>query len=184
MRRNDVKPFVAVVLIVASFLTLGSGLVMLLGLHMGEGAFRPAALGLSRLTWLNVHRLPALIVVAGLGLHIALNWKAFAARLRRAVFRQRGSREFVEPILYVAFWTAAITGLVGWLLLDGSAPLGGPVALARLPHAKHHVVDVHHLTGLLALALAAHHVGHRWHRMLHGVRSAWQARGRGGVQRP
>jgi hypothetical protein len=171
MHRNHFKPLLDVVVLVAAFLTFASGLVLFLNLHRDEGAFRMSTLGLTRLAWLNLHRLPALIVVSGIGLHIALNWKAFIARLRHGFSRKSKSRAVPELILYVTFWTVATTGIVAWFLVDGSAPLAGPVPLGWLHHTRHHVVEVHHIVGLVALLLAAHHVGHRWHRMVQGLGS-------------
>jgi hypothetical protein len=139
---------------------------LFLAFHVGEGVFRTTALGLSRLTWLNFHRLPALIAAAGIGLHVALNWKAFVARLWHGFYRERTKRAASELMLYVAFGTVAMTGIVVWLFVKGSAPLAGPAPLGHLPHLRHQFVDVHNIAGLVTLALTAHHVGHRWHRMV------------------
>jgi Domain of unknown function (DUF4405) len=108
-----------VVLLVAAFLTFASGLVLFLVLHRDEEAFRTAALGLSRLAWLNLHRLPALIVVTAIGLHLALNWRAFVARLRQGFSRKSKSRAVPELVLYVTFWTVATTGIVAWFFVEG-----------------------------------------------------------------
>jgi hypothetical protein len=171
MRHPQVRVLVDVVLLVAAFLTFASGLVLFLVFHAGGGAFRSSALGLSRLTWLNLHRLSALVTVAGLGLHLALNWQAFVARLRQGFSRKSKSRALSELILYVTFWTVALTGIVAWFFVAGSAPLAGPVPFGWLHHTRHHVVEVHHTVGLVTLTLTVHHVGHRWHRMMRGLRS-------------
>jgi hypothetical protein len=131
-------------------------------------------LGLTRVTWLNLHRLPALVVAAGLGLHVALSWGPFVARLRRA----RARRGLSEPLLYVAFWTVALTGTGLWLIVGGSTPLQGPVQLGPLEHGRHHVVDVHHIAGLVALPLTVHHVGHRWRLMTRALRARTVGPGR------
>jgi len=171
MRRDHFKLLVGVVLLVAAFLTFASGLVLFIDLHRGQGAFRASALGLTRLTWLNLHRLPALIVVSAIVVHLALNWRAFVARLRNGFSRNSKSRAIPELVLYVTFWIVATTGIVAWFFVDGSAPLAGPVQLGWLHHTRHHVVEVHHIVALVVLTLTAHHVGHRWHRMVQGVRS-------------
>jgi hypothetical protein len=171
MRRHHLKLVVDIVLLVAAFVTFASGLVLFLDLHRDAGAFRTSALGLSRLAWLNLHRLPALIVVLAIVLHLALDWAAFVARLRNGFSRNSKSRAIPELVLYVAFWTVALTGIVAWFIVHGSAPLAGPVPLAWLYPTRHHVVEVHHIVGLVALPLAVHHVGHRWHRMVRGLES-------------
>jgi hypothetical protein len=171
MRRPHLHLVVDVVLLVAAFVTLASGLVLFLDLHRGEDAFGASALGLTRLAWLNLHRLPALIVVATLCLHLALNWRAFVARLRNGFSRNSKSRAIPELVLYVTFWTVALTGIVAWFFVAGSAPLTGPVPLGWLNHTRHHLIEVHHSIALLALTLVVHHVGHRWHRMVQGLGS-------------
>ena len=172
MRRLHFKLVVDSVLLAAGFLTFASGLVLFLNLHKDAGAFRASTLGLSRLAWLNLHRLPALLVVATIVLHLALNWAALLARLRNAFARTSKSRGVSELLLYLTFWTVALTGIVAWFFVGGSAPLVGSVPLGWLHHTRHHVVEVHHIVGLVALLLAAHHVGHRWHRMVQ-VLGSW-----------
>ena len=198
MPRNQFKLLVDVVVLVAAFLTFVSGMFLFFDFHVGKGAFRTSAVGLTRLTWLNIHRLSALIVVAGIGFHVALNWKGFVARLRRSFSRERKSRvaweaaelcsartiagRFGNPprvsqsmvselILYLTFGTVAMTGIVVWLFAKGSAPLAGPVSLGQLHPIRHQLVDIHNIAGLVALALTAHHVGHRWRAMVRGLRS-------------
>jgi hypothetical protein len=178
MPRNQFKLLVDVVVLVAALLTFVSGMFLFFDFHVGKGAFRTFALGLSRLTWLNIHRMPALIVVAGIGLHVALNWKGFVARLQHGLSRKRKKRAISELILYVTFGTVAMTGIVVWLLVKGSAPLAGPIALGQLHPIRHQLVDIHNIAGLLALALTVHHVGHRWGQMVRGLRS-WARRSQG-----
>jgi hypothetical protein len=171
MRRHHFRLLVDIVLLVAAFLTFASGLVLFLGFHAGEGAFRTSALGLMRLSWLNLHRLPAMIVVFAMGLHLTLNGRGFVARLRNGFARKSKSRALPELVLYVTFWTVALTGIIAWFFVAGSAPLAGPVPLGWLHPTRHHVVEVHHTVALVALPLAVHHVGHRWHSMVRGLGS-------------
>jgi hypothetical protein len=171
MHRHPFKSVLDVVLLVAAFLTFTSGLVLFLDLHRDAGVFRTSALGLTRLTWLNLHRLPALIVVVAVGLHLTLNWAAFVARLRKGLARKSKSRAIPELVLYATFWTVALTGILAWFFVAGSAPLAGPIPLGWLHPARHHVVEIHHIVALVALPLAVHHVGHRWHRMMQGLGS-------------
>jgi hypothetical protein len=171
MSRRHLKLLIDVILLVAAFLTFATGMVLFFDFHAGKGAFRTSALGFSRLTWLNLHRLPGLIVVSAICLHLALNWAAFVARLRQGFSRKSKSRAISEQILYLTFWTVALTGIVAWFFVDGSAPLAGPVPFGWLYHTRHHVIEVHHIVGLVALALAVHHVGHRWNRIARGFGS-------------
>lgn len=171
--KEKILLLVDVTLVAAALLTFGSGLVLFFSFHVGEGAFRASAVGVPRLTWLNFHRLPALIVVSTLVLHVVLRWRLFVAQLRNVFRRKSGFRISAEVVLYVVFWTVVITGMGIWALVSGSAPLKGPVPLGRLPHIRHHVVDIHNIAGIFALLLAARHVHHRWRRMVQGLRLAF-----------
>lgn len=171
MRRPHFKLVVDIVLLVAAFLTFASGLVLFIDLHRDMGALRTSALGLSRLAWLNLHRIPALMVVSAVVLHLALNWAAFLARLRNGFSRKSKSRGIPELVLYGTFWTVALTGIAAWFFVAGSAPLAGPVPLAWLHHTRHHVIEIHHSVGFVVLSLAAHHVGHRAHRIVRDLAS-------------
>jgi hypothetical protein len=169
MTRARAKLLLDLVLLPAAVLTFGSGLFLLLCFHAGPGPDRLSALGLSRIAWLDLHRLSALVVAAGIATHVTLNGRAFVARLRGAFTGPGASGGGLELLTYAATATVLVTGLVAWWVLDGSAPLGGPIPPGRLPHLRHAWVDTHDLAGLLALALVVHHVGHRWRGLARGL---------------
>jgi hypothetical protein len=108
------------------------------------------------------------MVVAGIGLHVALNWGGFVTRLQRGFSRGRKSRAITELVLYATFGTVAVTGIAVWMFISGSAPIEGPSSLGRLSHIRHQLVDVHNIAGLVMLGLTAHHVGHRWRAIVRG----------------
>ena len=173
MRRSDLQRLVDLALLAAGSLAFASGLVLLACFHMDDGPYQRSALGLPRLAWLNLHRLPALLLAAAAAVHVALHWRAMLGWLRRALARGRGAGR--ELLLYATFWTVALTGLAAWTVVGGSAPLAGPIPLARLPHLRHALVDVHDLTGLVALALVVRHAGHRWRLLARGL-GTWARR--------
>ena len=114
------------------------------------------------LVWLNVHRFAAAIVALGVAGHVALHWRPFWKTLAKVVPGPKARRIGAEPLLYLVFAVAAVTGLVAWLVVEGSSPVLGPAILGRAGEARHPWIDVHHLTSLVALGLVAHHV---WHRL-------------------
>lgn len=171
MRRVALRLFVNSVLLGAALLTFGSGLVLLIAFHVNEGATRASALGLGRLAWLNLHRLPALATLVGLGVHGGVNWKAFTTKLRRISRRDGGRRSVTDSLLCLALLTVALSGLAVWLLVGGSAPLLGPAPLGPAPGFRHHLVNVHNVAGLVALPCAVRHVGRRWRWMVRTFRS-------------
>jgi hypothetical protein len=161
MSRTDLRRRVDLVLLGAGALTFLAGLVLLFAFHADDGEWATSALGVPRLVWLDLHRLAAAALVAGVAVHLGLDARAFLGQLRRAFSRRRSGAR-IELVLYAAFFLAAGTGLAAWLLVDGSSPLLGPVPLGPLPHGRHSLVEVHNLAGLIALALAVHHVWLRW----------------------
>ncbi len=152
-------------LLVGALATFTTGLVLLVGLHMGRGAFAASALGVGKLVWLNIHRLSAVLVVAGVGTHAALHWRAFRGVLVGRTTRIISS----ERILYAAFLVAAVSGLIAWLVLEGSSPLLGPALTGRASGARHHWIDTHHIASLVSLGFVVHHVGHRGRFLVRGI---------------
>jgi hypothetical protein len=171
MRRVNLRLLVDSVLLGAALLTFASGLVLLLAFHVDHGTARSSALGLGRLAWLNLHRIPALVVAAGLMLHLAVDWKAFRTRLRNFVRRDRNPHAVAENLLCLTLATAVLAGLAAWLLLDGSALLLAPAPRGPASASRHGLIDIHNVAGLVALPLAVHHIAHRWRWLVRTIQS-------------
>ncbi len=165
MQRRALKLLVNWTVLFAALITFSSGLVLLLKFHMGHGAFAASAFGVDKLVWLNVHRLAAIPLVAGILTHTLLNWRAFRGRLGKRVSRSTGKRSDRELHMYACFFIAALTGLVAWLAVEGSSPLLGPALTARASGVRHPWIDVHNLTAVMSLVLVAQHVRCRWRAM-------------------
>jgi hypothetical protein len=161
MRRRELNLLLERGLLPCALILFSTGLVLLFGFHMGAGALSVQAFAVNKLIWLNVHRVSAALVIAGVTAHVALYWRALVFRLTMTATGRR--RVGLEPIFYAACCVSALTGLVAWLILDGSTPMFGPALIGGLSHVRHHWIDAHHIVSLLALALLADHVGHRFH---------------------
>ena len=133
-----------------------SGLVLLLEFHVGpEGATRHAGAGLSRLAWVNIHRSAAVALAAALAIHAALHWRGVALRLRAP----RTSRApLADLLLYLGFAVVALAAFAAWLIVPGSPPLRGALAAGPPPGLRHAVIDVHNLSGMVALGAALVHL--------------------------
>jgi hypothetical protein len=162
---------------VGAVATLSTGLVLLICLHMGYGAFASSALGVDKLVWLNIHRLSAVLVVAGVVTHAGLHWRAFRGKVTNVVTRRTKRIISSELIMYAAFLVAAVSGLVAWFVLEGSSPLFGPAFTGRASGARHPWIDTHHIGSFVSLGLIVHHVGHRCRFMFGGTRRAVARRG-------
>lgn len=159
------KLVVDVGLLAGGILAFVTGMVLLVAFHMGPGCFRPAALGLSRLAWQNLHRLGAVLTLTGLLLHGVANWRGIATRILRVLRGRALDRDLHELVVYASNTIVLLTGFVAWLVLAGAIPLFGPAPLGPLAHARHPWIDVHHLVGMLALVLTTNHVRRRWHAL-------------------
>jgi NAD-dependent dihydropyrimidine dehydrogenase PreA subunit len=149
---------VDVALLLMGLCAFASGLVLLIWFHMGHGRFAVEALGVSRFTWLELHRASAVVVLVAIALHLRLHWKAFSAKVRQALTTLAAHRKPGADLdLYVACALVLLCGFVAWFL-PGSPPLPGPVLVGDMPTVRHRFIDVHHLVGLAALALSLQHV--------------------------
>lgn len=144
-----------------------SGLVLFFDFHVHLGCFRSEALGLSRLTWQNLHRLSALAVVAGIAAHATFNARLVGRRMLRVAGAHAARHDTHELFLYLTTATVLVTGLTTWFLLPGSPPLGGPVVLGPMAGYRHPWIDVHNLTALVSLILSINHVRRRWRALGH-----------------
>ena len=155
-------------LLAAALVVFPTGLVILLGFHVGQGASAAAAFGIGKLVWLNTHRLSAILFTAGVTAHAALHWPAFRHRLTNSISGKTGRRVDSEPLMYAAFGIASAAALIAWWIVRGASPLFGPAATGAIDDARHRWIDTHLISSLALLALVAHHFGHRWRFMASG----------------
>jgi ferredoxin len=177
--RARTKLALDVALLVGATLAWTSGLVLLDEFHMGLGRFRPAALGLSRLAWQNLHRLGAILVLVALAAHVAVHARPIYVRLVRALGARPVRHDLHEVGVYVGNATVAVTGFVAWLVVGGSLPLLGPAVLGPVAPGRHVWIDVHHLSALAVTIPTMIHVCRRW-----GALSVLWRRARAGTRSP
>jgi hypothetical protein len=168
MRRRDLNLLVDWCLAPAALIMFATGFVLFFRFHVGHGAFAASAFGVDKLVWLNVHRVTAIAVIAGVMTHVVLHRRAFAFHVIEFVSGRSWRKVDIEPIMYAICLVAALTGLVAWFVVSGSSPLLGPAAVGPLNRLRHAWVDAHNISALTALVLVAHHFGHRWHFMTRG----------------
>jgi ferredoxin len=173
------KLAIDVVLLVGAAIAFASGVVLLFAFHMGFGCFRPEALGLSRLTWQNLHRLGAILALPALLTHVVVNRRPLYRRCLRVLRGSPMRHDVHELAVYATMTTILLTGFVAWLVVDGSMPILGPALLAPVARARHPWIDVHDLVALVALVLAINHVRRRWPAL-----SVLLARARGQATKP
>lgn len=143
-------------------LTWASGLVLFFAFHVGLGCWRTEALGLSRLAWQDLHRLSALMALAGLLAHLTGHATPLYRRVLRVLRGRLAKHDLHELLFYLGNGVVLVTGFAAWWVLAGSAPLTGPIPLGPLPAGRHPWVDVHNLTALASLYFSVQHIRRRW----------------------
>jgi hypothetical protein len=169
---SRVRSWIDGVALVGVFLTVASGLVLLVAFHVGGHSYQPAALGWSRLAWQNLHRLSSVPVLASVTAHVAIHFRSIGARILRTLRGARVGQDRREILFYVTFSTVVLTGFVVWIVVGGSPPLLGPARLGPVTHQRHAWVDLHFLAGLVSLHPTFHHVRRRWNALRVLVRRA------------
>ena len=152
-------------LIAGAVLAFASGLVLLLAFHIGHGCFRPEALGLSRLVWQNLHRLGAVLGLAGMFVHTTINRKSIYVRALRVLRGKVLRHDTHEIFVYLGNTIIVLTGFVAWLVVGGSMPVLGPAWLGPVTPARHAWIDAHNYVGMVTLVLTINHVRRRWHAL-------------------
>lgn len=159
--------WVDIVALASAGVVYATGLVLLLRFHVAEGALRSADLGLSRLAWVNAHRVAALVLVAAVAIHLQQHWRSTASLARRAARGPSAGGARADLVLCAGFAVACAAAYVAWFAVPGSPPLLGRVTLEHLASARHRCIDLHFLGGLAALPSLALHVRRHLGRLLH-----------------
>lgn len=172
MKRSGLNLLLDWVLLIVTFVTILTGLVLLLCFHAGDAAFASSALGLSKLLWLNLHRFSCVVMAICVVLHIGLHWKLFRTRLSRFIMRKTKRWVDSEVIMYTTLFVATFTGFALWLALQGSSPVFGPVLIGRASLVRHPWIDTHYTFSLISLMFVIHHTAHRWRFMVRRAQNA------------
>jgi hypothetical protein len=152
-------------LLSGAVLAFATGLVLLFDFHMGFGCLRREALGLSRLTWQNLHRLGAILTFATLMTHALANGRVIYQRILRLLRGNFVRHDVHELAVYTSNTIVLVTGFVAWLVVEGSMSILGPAPFGFVTGPRHAWIDAHHLVALLALILTTRHVLRRWHAL-------------------
>ncbi len=77
--------------LLASILVFGTGLVLLIEFHVGDGAHRPEFSGLSKGFWLDIHQAAVIGFLICFLAHIQRHWKHVIRRRRYIVTARAGA---------------------------------------------------------------------------------------------
>jgi hypothetical protein len=131
-----------------------TGLVLQLQYHMHHLPAEATVLGLQKDAWLLLHKVFAVMSLAGVAIHCLLHRKWIAAAARRRLQRKPAASRISWYLLLVSIPTA-LTGMASWLLTEA----GG--------HGRFMLVEIHDKLALvLAMLFILHFV----------TRTGWMAR--------
>ena len=86
------KVLVDIGMMITMLASLVTGVVVWLVLPHGKGAGRSVFLGLTRLTWSDVHTYSSFVFALMLIVHLALNWRLFWSMARCFSHGKRGAQ--------------------------------------------------------------------------------------------
>jgi hypothetical protein len=148
-------------------IVLATGLLLLIRFHAGEGIMRLSAFGVSRLGWVNLHRLSAIPVLVAVTVHTFLHWRAITTRVGRAWGNLPGKAGPADLILYFGFALTVLAGFAAWSILPGSPPLLEAIRPQHLQPVRHICIDIHNVSGLVLLPAVIIHVRRHLGWLLH-----------------
>ncbi len=132
---------------IAPFLiVMTSGLVLQVNYHMHHLPNGHLVLGLSRHGWLLLHKLSAILSLAGVTAHCMLHRKFIAAATGRIIARRSFTKVPLSYHLFILYALSSLTALASWIMPG------------RGPGGRSHLVEIHDKLTLLLIILAAAHI--------------------------
>lgn len=128
-----------------------SGLLLQHGYHLEHKADTAVVLVMDRYGWLLLHKITAVISVAGVSVHVFLHMNWLKAVLRKKLYKKPHRNIQITLWLLILAAATALTGIYAWLL--------APTAQVR-----HDFIEIHDKTGiLLGILFILHKLNHwRW----------------------
>ncbi|MEN6607211.1 MAG: DUF4405 domain-containing protein [Bryobacteraceae bacterium] len=147
-----------VLALTAGVVVFATGLILFTRFHVAEGSFRLYDWGLSRLAWINIHRLAAVLLLGAVMVHVERHWRPMVVRMGRAMKRLPGGASRAELVLYAGFAVVSLAALAAWFVVPGSPAVAGPITLTHQAPIRHRWIDIHNLSGLVLLPAVVVHI--------------------------
>ncbi|MBU2551199.1 MAG: DUF4405 domain-containing protein [Proteobacteria bacterium] len=141
-----------------SIVVFGTGLILFIQFHIGDGAEREAWLGLGKSFWLLNHQIFAIGFLIGFAAHIQTHWKyikILAKKWRMNLPPQLKSTTRNQLLLLFLALVVIYAGFYPWITMPGAT---------LKVHTFHSWIDVHTRAGLFFLLGMAVHITRRWRR--------------------
>ena len=156
MKKKNINRRLNILNLFISLFVFGTGLILFIQFHMGEGAHRKEWLGIEKTLWLTVHQISAIGFLVGFATHLQMHWKYIkivAKRWRISLPKKIKSRTREQILLFIATLVVVWAGFYPWIVMPG----------ATLEVEKYHEwIDVHNRVGIfLVIGMAVHIVRRR-----------------------
>jgi hypothetical protein len=148
-RLNILNLFIAI-------LVFGTGLVLFVKFHVGDGAHRREWLGLGKVFWLVIHQASAIGFLIGFAIHIQMHWKYIRMVVKRwhvNLPRRLKSTTRNQILLLIATLVVMGAGFYPWIVMPGAT---------LEVETYHNWIDVHNIVGIIFLIGVAMHTTRRW----------------------
>jgi NAD-dependent dihydropyrimidine dehydrogenase PreA subunit len=134
----------------------GTGLVLFIKFHIGDGAYREEWLGLGKNLWLTIHQVSAIGFLTGLTSHLQMHWKyikKLVKRWRISLPNRRKLRVLEQVLLFLTTLVVMWAGFYPWAVM--------PEATLEV-EAYHDWIDIHNRVGIFLVVGIVVHVIRRW----------------------
>ncbi len=131
-----------------------SGLLIQHSYHLEHLADTVSVLGLNRSGWLLLHKITAVMSMAGLSIHVSLHMNWLKAVLLKKLYKK--PNRTIKITLWLLFLTTvtALTGFYAWLI-------------APTVHVRHDYIEIHDKIGIILSILFILHIINHWRWIIH-----------------
>lgn len=142
-----------------SIFIFGTGLIIFIQFHIGDGAYRKEWLGFEKKFWLLIHQATALAFLVGFALHILAHRKYIrkvVKRWRNNLPKKIKSRTLGQIPLLIVGIIVMWAGFYPWIAMPGAT---------LEVEVYHSWIDIHNRVGIVFLTGLFIHIARRWRRI-------------------
>lgn len=133
--------------------------------------------GLTRRSLKDRHAWTGVIILVGVVVHLAFHWQWLTCMVQRFLGKTSAQARLnfgLDSLLFVAFVTTSLSGLLIWLVLPGGGYRGGrnPLHdLTLLGSSRGDWIDLHRWAGLIMLLILSIHLALHWRWIICALRT-------------
>lgn len=157
--RTTTLVYVNAIILLPFIILAFSGLLIQHSYHLEHMADTTVVLGMNRYGWLLLHKITAVISVAGVSVHVFLHINWLKAVFLKKLYKNPNRKIKITLWLLILSVFTALTGLYPWLL-------------APTAHIRHDFIEIHDKTGIILSILFIMHIVNHWKWIKHNLFSS------------